>query len=73
MKNIAPKDHDQNFKEKRNKEIFKKILSLGLITLLSAHFLSFNFAENGLLGASLPQKPIQCANEKEIYKKYIVQ
>lgn len=64
MKNVAPKDHNQKLKEKRNKGIFKKILCPGLVTLLFAHFLSFIFfAENGLLGAFLPQMPVQCANE----------
>lgn len=63
MKKVGPKDHDQKLKENRSKLIFKKILCLGLVTLLFAHFLSFIFEENGLLGASLPQMPIQCANE----------
>lgn len=63
MKSVAPKDQDQKLQEKRNKGILKKILHLGLVTLLSAHSFSFIFAENGLLGACLPQTPIQCANE----------
>lgn len=63
MQNVAPKDYDQKLKEKTNKGIFKKILCLGLVTLLFAHFLSFIFAENGLLGTPLPQTPIQCPNE----------
>ena len=48
-------------------------MSLGFGTFLFVLFLYFIFAENGPLGASLPQMPIQCANKIRNSVEYIVQ
>lgn len=48
-------------------------MSLGFGTFLFVLFLYFIFAENGSLGASLKQMPIQCVNEIRNSVEYIVQ
>ena len=63
----------EDFIKREIKGFLETFAYSGFGTFLFILFLYFIFAENGPLGASLPQMTIQCANEITNSVEYIVQ